>query len=529
MNTILVKNISTMFFIVFLMIVALSIPTSALFNNPIFYNDAVQKYEFKKNNISIYRSRGFTLTNISHQNVLLAQEIPMTTSLYDLYLGFDGKDFTNNYTIVKNNYEKNTLQMFQGHASAKFVSSDNAIVLFPNQESILRNSATLSHNFTITFQLYPYRVGEGTQYIASYEGYYTDPLVGVKTIGFVISLEEGVVNYHFKNLFVDENGISYDFTLREQQPVVNTSWERHTVVVDSSQGLIKIYRNNTEQDLVFIKDNRNYNGRRLYLSPYFSKIDNIPLTIGENGVFSLDEFTVYQDIVTNFMNHTPNKMLFFETDVFQISQNISSLYEMGVDLSSTNVSYRLAYRINDEYFRPDKQTLEMPWVYIDTARKTFPLTHKQGKFLQWRVEYYMPDKPSEDLFFVKDIFADFKETVNPGTIQIESVIAKNGSIELAWRTLPNNLIVSYEIYYGDSSNNYFGKSTISPSSPISVDIQRNSISTDIQYILEGLENEKSYYISIRAKDIYGQYGPFSPEIISRPSSVNNELGFSIGR
>ncbi len=523
--SILMKNISTLFFIAFLMIVALAIPTSALLNNPIFYNDNVQTFHF--DNSKIFRSEGFVLSNIGGQDVMLAQDESEITSLYDLYLGFDDGDFTNNYITIKNTYETNFLQRRKGKHSAKFISGGNSIMLFPTDESILKKNLSGTQNFTISFQLFPYRIGEGTQRIVAYEGFFTDELLGNQSVGFTITIENGVIYYHFENFFMDSEGTHYSFTLREKEPVVDVKWEMHTVVVDSANNVIKVYRNNEEQDIVFIRQNRKFNGNQLYLSDRFREIKNIPLTLGQNGVFSLDEFYIYKEAITNFMEHTPNKKLFFETEVFNVSKNTSYLYEMDVSASSQKENYRLAYRFNDRFFLPDNKTI--PWVYVDTAKKNFPPSYKTGKFLQWRVEYFTPTQASDEIFYIDNIFANYKETTNPGTIKINHIIARDGSIEISWRTLPSDLIESYEIYYGYAPNNYFGKAEFSPESPISINIEKSSVSHDVQYTLEGLDNERPYYISIRAKDVYGQYGSFSPEIVSRPSSVNNDFGYSIGR
>ncbi|MGL4677003.1 MAG: hypothetical protein ACRCWI_04995 [Brevinema sp.] len=521
----LIKNIATVLFIAFLMLVSLVIPTSALLNNPIFDNHDVQSFYF--DNTKIFRSSGFSLSNVNQQRVLVASPEQETPSLYDLYLDFDDQDFTNNYTILKDNYEKNFLQKQKGERSAKFVSKENSIILFPKSESILKNNTI--QNFTVSFYLYPYRTGEGVQYIVSYEGYYTNSVSEVRPFGFSITIEKGIVNYSFTNFFIDEEGIYHSFELQEQQPLINTQWEQHTLVVDITKSIIKIYRNHIEQDTVFVRQNNVFNGRRLYPSPQFAKIENIPFTIGRNGIFSLDSFVIYRDSITNFMEYTPNKKLFFETDVFCISRNVSSLYEMNINVSSTNEYYRLAYRISNSYFLPDTQTIDKPWIYIDPTKKQFPPSQSQGKYIQWRVEYITATEESNQPFYIKDIFARFKETYDPSTIQINSVLAKDGAIEISWQTLPNDLVVSYEIYYGNCPNYYFGKAEVSPQSPIVIDVAKSSVSQNIAYILEGLDNEIPYYISIRAKDIYGQYGSFSPEIVSRPSSVKNDFGYSIGR
>jgi len=524
-----IKNISTLLFLVFLSIVAIHIPTSALLNNPIFYNDETELFNLNETNMTPYKKEGFVISNMMNIPVIVSQTESQLSSLYDLYLGFDDNDFTNNYVTIKNNYEINTLQKKKGVHSAKFVSGNNSIILFPTKNSVLKNNISSFQNFTITFSLYPYRVGEKTQSILEYEGFYNNPSTGSQKYGFNITIERGIVNYHFNNFFIDDEGMYYSFTLQEKKPLINVKWEQHAIVVNSTMNNIKIYRNNIEQDVVLIRKSQNSTSKKLRPAPILASSEYLPLTIGKNGVFSLDEFIIYKDAITNFMDYVPNKMVFFETDVFNISKNISALHEMDLEASSTNFYYRLAYRIDNKYFLPDTSTTNLPWVYINPAKKQFPSSQSMGKYLQWRVEYYTPPTVTEENFYIQNIFARFKETSDPGIISINNVLTKDKAIEISWKTLPNSLITSYEIYYGEKPRNYFGTAIVSPNSPIAIDINKSSVSQNISYLLEGLDNEKPYYISIRAKDIYGQYGPFSLEIISRPSSINVDFGYSIGR
>ena len=511
------------------MIVAIHIPTSALLNNPIFYNDETKLFNLNETNMTLYNNEGFMITNIMNIPIITAQTESQLSSLYDLYLGFDGNDFTNNYITIKRNYETNTLQKKQGIGSAKFISDNNSIILFPTKNSVLKNNVSSFHNFTITFSLYPYRIGEENQNIVEYKGFYNDTFIGSQEYGFNITIEGGIINYHFNNFFIDTNGKYYSFTLKEKKPLINSKWEQHAIIVDSAMNTIKIYRNNIEQDVILVRQSQSETSQRLTPAPILSSSEHVPLTIGKNGVFSLDEFIIYKDAITNFMNYIPNKMNFFETDVFNISKNISALHEMNVEASSTNFHYKLAYRINNKYFLPSTSSTNLPWVYINPNKKIFPPSQSMGKYLQWRVEYYTAPIVTEEKFYIQNIFAKFKETSNPGIILINHILPKDTSIEISWQTLPNSMISSYEIYYGNQPKTYFGTATVSPNSPISININKTSISQSVSYLLEGLDNEKPYYISIRAKDIYGQYGPFSPEIISRPSSINVDFGDSIDR
>lgn len=525
------KSIYTLIFLAFAMIVAKTIPVHSLVNNDIFYEDRTKIFDLSAEQFKIFRSEGFILSNILNNPAIVYQKTPPVSTLYDLYLGFDGNDFTNNYYTIKSSYKTNNSKRTGRGVSAKFVSQNDNIVLFPNNNSILYNSVTSLQSFTISFTLYPYRVGEGTQTILRYLEERNASFEQNKLYGFQITIENGIVKYQFHNFFVDEMGKHYSFILTERTPLIDQQWEQHTVIVDTINHTIKIYRNEQEIDVRMITQNQKTSGRRLKLSPESVQPANTtPLMIGQNGIFALDELVIYKDIVTNFMIYTPNQMKFFETDVFPISKNFSWLYEMNIIApTNTNDFYRLAYRFDTNYFLPETSSNTMPWVYINPAKKKFPPSKSMGKFLQWRLEYYTPPTPSDDIFYVRNLSTSYRENSYPGTIFIDDVKAGDTVVEISWQTLPSDLVSSYEIYYGNKSLDYFGEAKISPPSPIILNTIQSSSTTNISYIIEGLENEQPYYISIRAKDIYGQYGAYSSEILARPSSINNYFDYSIGR
>ncbi len=525
------KSVYTIIFIAFAMIVVTHIPIHSLVNNPIFFEGRTEIFSLKEKPLSIFRSQGFIVSNIIGNPSYVYQQEEEKSALHKLYLGFDGNDYTNNYYTVKSSYELNNLQKVKGSYSAKFVSRNNGITFFPNSKNPLQDSTANFQSFTITFSLYPYGGGEATQTILEYIGASTNAYQLDKLYGIQITIEDGVINYHLHNFFIDSQGVHHSFTLREPNNLKSQVWERHTIVVDSVDRTIRIYRNNQEVATAIITETRQRTGEKLLLSPNLLEISSFtPINIGKNSIFSLDELIAYKDVVTNFMEYTPNQLAFFETDVQRLSDNYSWLHEMGVTATeNTNMYYRLAYRFDKDYFLPGTSSSIMPWVFVDTKKKNFPSSKSLGRYIQWRLEYYTPSTPTQDLFYVQDIKTRYRENIYPSIINISTALSGDREVEISWDTLPNKDIVSYEIYYGNQPNYYYGQTEVSPPSPISIQNTPSSRSTKITYTLEGLQNETPYYISIRAKDIYGQYGPYSPEVLLRPSSINNEFGYSIGR
>jgi len=525
------KKISTILFLIFLLFITSRIPTNALLNDPIFNQDQIQKTSLRKQGLKIFKSKGFILSNIAGTDILIYSPQPLESSIYDLKLSFDNDDYINNYNIIRAKFETNNIQKSQGSSSAKFISGNDSIILFPNEKSILYHTQGSGlQSFTIEFSLYTYFIGEGKQTIVSYIGSDIDNPDDPNHYGFSITIEEGVIHYNFINLFQDKQQKLYNFTLKEKNPLITQKWETHTVAIDTANQTIKIYRNGKENQVQLITQDQTTTGNILSLPNVFIRNQYIsPLTIGENALFSLDNFVIYRNIYTDYNRYVPNQKNYIETEVFSISTNYSWLSKMNIKSPSTNMHYKLAYRFATNYFFPETKTSKLPWVYINPSKNKFPPSQSMGKYIQWRLEYFTPIIPPEKPFLIQDILVNFRENPDPSGIKINSIIAGDGTIDIQWNSIPDNSIISYEIFYGNKPNNYFGTTSISPASPITIPHPSSEKAIPLNYKLKGLDNEKAYYIAIRIKDKYGIYSEFSPEQTAIPSSIKNKATYSIGR
>ncbi|SFB69973.1 Fibronectin type III domain-containing protein [Brevinema andersonii] len=525
----------TIFLFLFLMIILLAatkIPVRAALKDPIFQDIQSKTFTFSPT-LGIFRANDMHITNFSGNTVITKKIIEPSQEMIDLKLSFDGQDIVNNYQIIRSHYETNTIEKIFGSASGKFISGADSITMFPREHSVLVNNNLSVQSFTIDFWLYPYRIGEGHQTIVSF----MSPDIGNpkdnNSYGFKITVEKGVIVYHFSNFFRDKDFKTYSFTLKESEPLIYQTWEKHTMVLDTGQQVIRVYRNGEEKNVVHITKNQNFYGETLYPVTHLQLGQkNFPLIIGNNAMFSLDEFTIYRDIQKNFKTFTTLKEpSSFETDVFTISSNYSKLQRINPIVKLPNEAYyKIGYRFSTNYFFPETSADIMPWTYINLEHNRFPPSKNTGKYLQLKYEYY-PSARSEtnSPMFLHNIQVEFQEFPNPGLLNFSLVKEGDQSVELEWNLLPDPDIVSYEIYYGTAPSNYFGKASISPASPISVPHPEKNSTSKLTYILQGLQNETPYYISIRSKDKYGVLGDFSPEIYVRPSSVKTEASYSIGR
>jgi hypothetical protein len=92
-----------------------------------------------------------------------------------------------------------------------------------------------------------------------------------------------------------------------------------------------------------------------------------------------------------------------------------------------------------------------------------------------------------------------------------TAIARDGAVDIVWRSSPDPDVSGYLVYFGTSSRNYFGESTIRGVSPINVGKQ-----TSVR--IDGLKNGTLYYFAVAAYDRMNpaNAGVFSREVSARP-------------
>ena len=519
------KKTATGVFLILLAMIALRIPVRAAgLHDPIFYESYNQKFEFLPS-MEIFRSSGLGVSNIDGRKAIVPVEPQMQDAFYDLRLAFDGNDFYGNYTPIRRNYETNSQQKLSGLTSAKFISEKNDLVLMPKSTALLASSGLSMQSFTIDFWIYPLYSGEGVQTVLDFSGRSRTDLVDPKTYGIRISLEKGFVVYHIENLFRDQNTNLYSFTLRERTAAPRGSWSRHTLVLNASDASLRAYQNGIEHHAEPLTAQRMISGIPLLPNEAIaSSKPFFPLSIGKNGAFSLDDISISGDVSTNFSDNL-HRNRFLETAVYTVSSNPSFINKMSLNGSFPKESaVRVAYRISPRYFFASDT--ELPWVYIDHERPAFPPSRSLGKYIQWRFEYIPPVATSEPMRLYS-LSMDYREDNVPAALNVQLVSENGDSISLAWNSLPDPNVTTYEVYYGTKPGNYFGSATISPASPVVIPTKTTMISQLINYTLEGLEDGVAYYIVVRARNKHGVLGPPSQEIYARPCAVKAPPHYSI--
>ncbi|MFN3661055.1 MAG: fibronectin type III domain-containing protein, partial [Brevinematales bacterium] len=156
----------------------------------------------------------------------------------------------------------------------------------------------------------------------------------------------------------------------------------------------------------------------------------------------------------------------------------------------------------------------------------FPLAMMIGKYIQFKIQYF-PYEGNEESPLFSGLSLRYTVYDKPVTPLVLFSKAGNGTITLSWLPSPEETIVGYEVYYGHRSQEYMGEESKGGKSPVFVPYRQGGKLEAITYTLEGLENDRAYFVSIRAVDKWGQRSDFSQEIVLFPSDIHNSPSYSV--
>ncbi len=442
----------------------------------------------------------------------------------DLYLDFEGKmENLDNYRVIHSDYEKNTHIYQSGSKSAKFYFSQHYVSLLPQRTSIF-SPGSVPGSFTIEFWLYLYQPFD-YQYVLDYVGSNPTDTSDKNNYGMSIMVKDRKLQFQFENFFWNLEQEPFSWNISENERLNLHQWEHHAVSFNIMTGKLTTYKNGIEQEVQWVtKDSR-------ILSPIFNPLIqeelSTPVIIGRNAFFSLDDLKISRSSLDDFYLHKfVNEPASLETKIYKISGNMSRLKKLDFDIEAPQYAFvKLAYRVSDEYFLPDDDSLS--WVYVQNGVTRFPELQSQGKYIQYKVLAY-PHPDSIGSIRIQGIHLQYHEDASPEAPVFLAARPSSHQVELSWIPTTEEDIIGYEIYYGNQHEQYICDHSAQGPSPVMVRYQQKGKLQAFNYTLKGLRNETPYFISIRSVDANGNRSPFSREIYVRPSTVYNENGYSVG-
>ncbi len=480
----------------------------------------------ESSDIRIFEIENLNLKKMNQRNIFqLDENINKDLNSYDLYLDFENPlSSLQNYNIIYSKFELNKYQYVNGNYSGKFYFSDNYISLLPLPSSILA-PGNITGSFTIDFWLYDYK-NYDNQNVIKYIGNNLSDEKDKNIYGFSIYIRNGRVVYKFDNFFFTEKNESVSVEVMDDENIVLNKWEHHALTFDIKSGKLSVYKNGIEQEVRWITQN----GMPLsaVLTPRIKEELSTPILIGKDAFFSLDNFKITRNAVSNFdlkKFNTGNSYLI--TDVYKYSSNKASLTGLSFESDLPQYSYiKYAYRVSDSYFLPGDKNIK--WIYIRNGADRFPDGFDSGKYIQFKMQVY-PYEGKDQAINIYSVKLDYTLDNTPDIPFITGVQALDGKIVLTWIPSPEDDIAGYEIYYGNNMSDYICNDAAEGKSPVFVKASDPGRLYPITFTISGLANEKPYFISVRSVDKNGNRSPYSKEVYSRPSTIYNKDGYSIDR
>jgi hypothetical protein len=134
----------------------------------------------------------------------------------------------------------------------------------------------------------------------------------------------------------------------------------------------------------------------------------------------------------------------------------------------------------------------------------------RGRYVQLAAAFY-PSGDGEAAPYLDEIRVVYRRDDPPLPPSMVTAVARDGAVDISWRTSADPDVSGYLVYFGVASGEYFGESDILGVSPVNVG-KRTSVHID------GLKNGTLYYFTVAVYDRNNpaNAGVFSREVTARP-------------
>ena len=338
------------------------------------------------------------------------------------------------------------------------------------------------------------------------------------------------LEWSFKNFFISPDGKnSVDLILRGISAVVPKTWSHHVIRFDSVTGMLE-YLVNGKSEAIEYATNTRAEGGEVFL-PVTGERGNFILGGSYSGL--MDEFIIrksFDNIVE--IQKFPNRGGRLVTKAFDLGGGYGTVKK--IDASGGRTSIKNA-KINNEHrqdgrfrFSDDSEIQffirasnnpfrwDLPWQPVIPGSEID--TNIYGTYVQIAIDFY-PSANGETSPYLEELRLVYIPDEPPLPPVQLTAIAMDGAVQLRWRNSPNQNAQGYLVYYGTSSDEYFGDAAALGISPIDAG-KNNSITID------GLKNGVLYFFRVVAysrrnpgDSVYmPQFhaGEFSREVRARP-------------
>jgi len=472
--------------------------------------------------------------------VLSSATDPSPASSLDLALSFDEgkpaffKDSAGHYqvsvspvlTVVDEHYAR------MGFGAALFpddvLAGDNADTVRTNAPLVVKakNNAALFapnnriYDFSLEFWMHPLHLENGEQilqWISSSPIKKAGSTNATQRILCVSSKNR--LQWSFTNFFASPDGVNcVNIEIGGYSTIVPKTWSHHVIRFDSFTGMVE-YLVNGKTESIEYATSTGREGGEVY-TPIAGDGGSFTLGSGFSGL--LDEFRIHHNHPGTIVQKYPMKGGRIETralDLGEGSNGILKVEASGGKVAIRDEKIKGEFRRNGRFRFSDDAEMQFfirssdnPYRWDAAWRPVTPGADisgsVNGRYVQLAVDFY-PSANGEASPYLEELAITYFPDEPPLPPAQLTAIAMDGAVQLRWKNSPDQKTQGYLVYYGTSSDDYFGEDSALGGSPIDAG-KKNTI------YINGLKNGTLYYFRVAAYSSPSHIGEFSREVRTRP-------------
>jgi hypothetical protein len=481
--------------------------------------------------------------------LLLSSSGLSSVSSLDLYLSFDEglpslfRDFAGHYQVTASPLLTATddYQARMGFGAALFPDismidvkpekgPENIPLMFkPRSKAALFAPNNHIYDFSVEFWLHPLNLENGEQILLWVSN---SPAKNAKANDFQRILcvaSKNRLQWSFTGFFTSpDDATSIDINLNGHSPIVPKTWSHHLIRFDSITGMVEYLVNGKTEAIEYATSTRREGGE--VYTPVAGRDGEFILGGGFSGI--MDEFKIYgAQRPSPAVRKYPLQGGRLETHALDLGEGSNGILKVeasGGKVSVLNEKITNEYRQNGRFRFSDDSEMQFfvrcsnnPYQWNNSWQPITPGAELngtiQGRYVQLAVDFY-PSSNGEISPYLEELCITYIPDEPPLPPAQLTAVAGNGGVQLRWKNSPDQNTQGYLVYYGTSSDDYFGEDAAMGSSPIDVGKQ-NTV------FIDGLKNGTLYYFRVAA---YSQKsgglfssssfhaGEFSREVRARP-------------
>jgi hypothetical protein len=467
----------------------------------------------------------------------------------DMKLSFDeGKpaffrDSVNHYrviasptlTVVDHRYARAGAGavLFSGSTGNRSATADGPLVLEAQNGTALFGAGNRIYDFSIEFWLHPLNMENGEQVLLWNS---VRPSGSNATIfnpqQILCTSAKNRLQWSFYNFFSSPDGAkSISINISGASAIVPKIWSHHLIHFDSATGLVEYMVNGKTEAIVYANSTGREGGE--VFTPLIGQGGSFVL--GGNFSGMMDEFMIHGDLFpTPKLQKYPMQGGRIQTVAIDLGEGINDVLKLDVlggRTSTINARITNEFKQNGRFRFSDDSEIHFfirasdnPYRWDSPWRPIIPGADiagtAQGRYVQLMMDFY-PSANGEASPYLEELRITYQPDEPPLPPGQLTAVAMDSAVRLQWRNSPDKNAQGYLVYYGTTSDDYFGEDATLGVSPIDVG-KINSIN------IEGLKNGVLYYFRVAAyshrntADSGTSYvptfhtGEFSREVRARP-------------